>query len=109
MSYQPKTGQKCHCRPAVQRDNCPDCEGTGWAIDFRAIRARALERAKEREKQAAAGPSGALVNCPRCDGTLEEPGAPNWPEHGTALCSLCAGTGVGAPEKAEEYRQEEGE
>jgi hypothetical protein len=40
MSYQPKTGAKCSCRPGVQRDNCPTCEGTGWVIDFRAIRAK---------------------------------------------------------------------
>lgn len=39
--YQPKTGQKCSCKRGIQRDNCPTCEGTGWAIDFRAIRARA--------------------------------------------------------------------
>lgn len=38
--YQPKTGQKCHCKPGIHRDNCPDCEGTGWRIDFAAIRAR---------------------------------------------------------------------
>jgi hypothetical protein len=40
MVYQPKTGERCSCKPGVQRDNCPDCEGTGWRIDFRAIRAR---------------------------------------------------------------------
>lgn len=38
--YQPKTGQRCHCRPGIERDNCPACEGTGWRIDFAAIRAR---------------------------------------------------------------------
>lgn len=38
--YQPKTGERCHCRPGVWRDNCPDCEGTGQRIDFAAIRAR---------------------------------------------------------------------
>lgn len=37
--YQPKTGQKCHCKPGQHRDNCPDCEGTGQRIDFAAIRA----------------------------------------------------------------------
>lgn len=36
--YQPKTGEKCSCRPGTQRDNCPDCEGTGWRIDFAKIR-----------------------------------------------------------------------
>lgn len=36
--YQPKTGQRCACKPGMQRDNCPTCEGTGWEIDFRAIR-----------------------------------------------------------------------
>lgn len=39
-AYQPKTGQRCGCRPGVQRDNCPACEGTGWRVDFAAIRAR---------------------------------------------------------------------
>lgn len=38
--YQPKTGAQCSCRRGVQRDNCPACEGTGWVIDFAAIRAR---------------------------------------------------------------------
>jgi len=37
-SYQPKTGKPCHCKPGVHRDNCPDCEGTGKQIDFKAIR-----------------------------------------------------------------------
>ena len=38
--YQPKTGQACGCKRGVQRDNCPQCEGTGQRIDFSAIRAR---------------------------------------------------------------------
>lgn len=37
---QPTTGAKCSCRPGMERDNCPSCEGTGWRIDFAAIRAR---------------------------------------------------------------------
>lgn len=37
--YQPKTGAKCSCKRGIQRDNCPNCEGTGMAIDFAAIRA----------------------------------------------------------------------
>lgn len=36
--YQPKTGQPCNCKPGVQRDNCPRCEGTGKVIDFAKIR-----------------------------------------------------------------------
>jgi hypothetical protein len=40
MSYQPKTGQRCTCKRGQQRDNCPECEGTGWVIDFRKIRER---------------------------------------------------------------------
>ncbi len=40
MAYQPKTGEPCNCRRGQQRDNCPECEGTGMRIDFRAIRAR---------------------------------------------------------------------
>ena len=38
--YQPKTGAKCGCKRGIQRDNCPACEGTGFVIDFRAIRQR---------------------------------------------------------------------
>jgi hypothetical protein len=38
--YQPRTGARCSCRPGIERDNCPQCEGTGWRIDFAAIRAR---------------------------------------------------------------------
>lgn len=37
--WRPKTGQRCHCKPGIYRDNRPDCEGTGWRIDFAAIRA----------------------------------------------------------------------
>lgn len=37
---QPKTGAKCSCKPGQERDNCPQCEATGWVIDFRAIRER---------------------------------------------------------------------
>ena len=38
--YQPKTGAKCSCKRGIHRDNCPNCEGTGMVIDFRAIHAR---------------------------------------------------------------------
>lgn len=38
--HQPKTGAPCSCKRGVHRDNCPVCEGTGWRIDFAAIRAR---------------------------------------------------------------------
>ena len=38
--YQPKTGVPCTCKRGVQRDNCPECEGTGQRIDFAAVRAR---------------------------------------------------------------------
>lgn len=40
--YQPKTGARCSCKRGAQRDNCPECEGTGWRIDFAAIRNRPL-------------------------------------------------------------------
>lgn len=45
--YQPNTGAKCSCKRGIQRDNCPNCEGTGWVIDFRAIRER-IYNEKER-------------------------------------------------------------
>ena len=34
MSYQPLTGHPCTCKRGQQRDNCPQCEGTGMQIDF---------------------------------------------------------------------------
>ena len=40
IDHQPKTGAKCGCKRGQQRDNCPTCEGTGYVIDFAAIRAR---------------------------------------------------------------------
>lgn len=38
--YQPKTGAKCGCRRGVERDNCANCEGTGFVVDFHSIRNR---------------------------------------------------------------------
>ena len=49
MSYQPKTGARCGCKRGVQRDNCPACEGTGWVIDFAAIRAAVRESREGKE------------------------------------------------------------
>ena len=40
----PLTGERCNCRPGVWRDNCPQCEGTGRRIDFRAIHAAREKR-----------------------------------------------------------------
>lgn len=37
--HAPKTGEPCACRPGVERDNCPQCEGSGERIDFRAMHA----------------------------------------------------------------------
>jgi len=47
--YQPKTGIKCSCKPGIYRDNCPNCEGTGWVIDFKVIRDRRESKEKGRE------------------------------------------------------------
>lgn len=33
-----KTGVPCSCKKGIARDNCPNCEGTGMAIDFKTIR-----------------------------------------------------------------------
>ena len=46
--YQPKTGEKCSCKPGVCRNNCPNCEGTGWKIDFQAIRDQGMEKLKNK-------------------------------------------------------------
>ena len=42
--FTPKTGATCSCRAGIERDNCPNCEGTGKVIDFRAIHAAREER-----------------------------------------------------------------
>lgn len=47
--YQPKTGAKCSCKRGIQRDNCPNCEGTGWVIDFKRIRDKAIQKATSHE------------------------------------------------------------
>lgn len=33
------TGTACSCKPGQQRDNCPQCEGSGKTINFAAMRA----------------------------------------------------------------------
>ena len=48
--YQPKTGAKCSCKRGIERDNYPNCEGTGMVIDFRAIRERAEQKKTEAKK-----------------------------------------------------------
>ena len=45
--YQPKTGARCTCKPGIERDNCPRCEGTGMVIDFARIRAARMADAPE--------------------------------------------------------------
>jgi len=40
----PVTGAACGCRRGLERDNCPNCEGTGRAIDWRAFHAAKRER-----------------------------------------------------------------
>lgn len=39
MAHPPTLGP-CTCKRGQQRDNCPQCEGTGQRIDFAALRAR---------------------------------------------------------------------
>ena len=43
MPELPRLGP-CGCRPGVQRDNCPNCEGTGQAIDWRQYYANKREQ-----------------------------------------------------------------
>jgi hypothetical protein len=39
----PRTGNACGCKRGIERDNCPQCEGTGRAIDWRAYHAKRRE------------------------------------------------------------------
>lgn len=50
-AYQPKTGEKCHCKKGTQRDNCPDCEGTGMKVDFAKIRNKNKSKDKDDSDQ----------------------------------------------------------
>jgi hypothetical protein len=35
----PRSGP-CHCKPGIERDNCPNCEGSGIAVNWRAFHAQ---------------------------------------------------------------------
>jgi DnaJ-class molecular chaperone len=48
------------------------------------------------------------IECPRCDGDGEEPGAPVDLVDGTALCGLCDGHGMVSQARVREYEREEG-
>jgi len=39
MKGDPLTGSACGCKRRIERDNCPNCEGTGKAIDWRKFHA----------------------------------------------------------------------
>jgi hypothetical protein len=54
-AYQPKTDARCSCKLGQQRDNCPNCEGTGYVIDFQAIRDRQNEKNHRRHECWACG------------------------------------------------------
>jgi hypothetical protein len=69
--YQPKTGAKCGCKRGVQRDNCPNCEGTGMVIDFKAIRERSAQRRLE-DKSSPIRQAITLIWRARCD-DVEQP------------------------------------
>jgi len=47
-----------------------------------------------------------MVNCPRCDGYGEEPGAPLELDGSVALCTLCIGKGQVSPQQAKEYKED---
>lgn len=47
-----------------------------------------------------------LTKCPRCEGSMEEPGAPIDLELGVTLCTLCRGMGRVRTCVAERYEKE---
>jgi hypothetical protein len=84
--YQPKTGEKCHCRRGIERDNCPACEGTGWLVDFAAIRRRAKIRAATTPLTI---PCRAVSECANCHSDR----APVGPDaNGPLRCEVCGRT-----------------
>ena len=51
MKGDPLTGSACGCKRGIERDNCPNCEGTGKAIDWKRYHQERRERQKETDKQ----------------------------------------------------------
>lgn len=87
MSYQPKTGQQCSCRRGLVRDNCPACEGTGWVIDFAAIRERSAALRKDENR-------GPMPICPNC-GQWQHLGEIGTPSEGIWDCfNNCVSKGL---------------
>ena len=83
-AYQPKTGEPCPCRPGVQRDNCPACEGTGQKIDFKKVRGPSDKKAAANEWW-----------CEWCGGKISDANRGEFPD----ICSACS---KGNKEKCEE-------
>lgn len=82
-AWQPKTGERCHCRRGVERSNCPDCEGTGYKIDFARIRAATARPAPDPEPSRDWRP-----RCPFCWSSHLAPIYPEHPEDGYK-CDIC--------------------
>jgi hypothetical protein len=40
----PYTGERCGCKRGIERDNCPQCEGSGKRVDFARIHRERAER-----------------------------------------------------------------
>jgi len=51
MKGDPLTGARCGCKRGIERDNCPNCEGTGKAIDWNRYHQERRERQREEDKQ----------------------------------------------------------
>lgn len=91
-AYQPKTGAACSCRPGVQRDNCPTCEGTGMAIDFRAVR----EAVRARQEALAELGAKCLEILSERDvrGVMGDPLPPSWLEQGPRIMAAARSLGL---------------
>jgi len=86
----PLNGYPCHCKPGVHRDNCPDCEGTGHAIDWKEFhrlktaattpRAVRIESWKDAPKEL--DPIDHGTNCAACGDPMTDPSEP--------YCETCA-------------------
>lgn len=99
------TGAPCGCERGIERDNCPQCEGTGKVIDFAKFRRREIvpifvnqdprgyalkidDAWIKKQRQHECGYIGPCTTCPSCV----------QPTHNIQICKDWGGYGIIAPE-----------
>lgn len=78
MTHTLPTLGPCPCRPGLERDNCPACEGTGQQIDWPEYHRRKREEARDADTAtlAALGLFTAAQPAPACEAACQYCGRP---------------------------------